>query len=104
MCRMRFWDITKGNAMRVFNWLLGPEAEGERDYTHLLARWLFLRGLGVIYFSAFYSLLFQIKGLIAPLGILPAPAYLAAVAAQLPAWQPCSFAPTLLSFSSSHPP
>ncbi len=87
--------------MRVFNWLLGPEAEGERDHTHLLARWLFLRGLGVIYFSAFYSLLFQIKGLIGPRGILPAPDYLAAVAEQLPGWQRWWFAPTVLWWSSS---
>ena len=31
---------------------------------HFLARWLFLRALGLIYFSAFFALLFQIRGLI----------------------------------------
>ena len=36
----------------------------------ILARWIFLRALALIYFSAFYSLLFQIKGLIGPQGIL----------------------------------
>ncbi len=41
---------------------------------------LFLRALAAIYFSAFFSLLFQIKGLIGPAGILPAQDYLAAVA------------------------
>ncbi len=46
----------------------------------LLARWLFLRALGVIYFSAFYSLLFQIRGLIGNNGILPATEFLEAVA------------------------
>lgn len=46
----------------------------------LVARWLFLRALGAIYFSAFFSLAFQIKGLIGPQGILPAQQYLAAVA------------------------
>ena len=46
----------------------------------LIARWLFLRALGLIYFSAFYSLLFQIRGLIGPEGILPASEYLAAIA------------------------
>jgi hypothetical protein len=46
----------------------------------LIARWLFLRALGVISFSAFYSLLFQIRGLIGHEGILPANEYLQAVA------------------------
>ena len=42
----------------------------------LRPRWLFLRALGLIFFSAFYSLLFQIQGLIGPEGILPARDYL----------------------------
>ncbi len=46
----------------------------------LLARWLFLRALGLIYFSAFYALLFQIRGLIGNNGILPATEFLEAVA------------------------
>jgi hypothetical protein len=46
----------------------------------ILARWVFLRALALIYFSAFYSLLFQIKGLIGPQGILPADGYLRAIA------------------------
>ncbi len=46
----------------------------------LIARWLFLRALSVIYFSAFYSLLFQIRGLIGNNGILPATEFLEAVA------------------------
>lgn len=46
----------------------------------LIARWLFLRALGLIYFSAFYSLLFQIRGLIGDNGILPATEFLEAVA------------------------
>src|SRR5579863_2850060 len=63
--------------------------------THLWPRWIFLRALGLIYFSAFYSLIFQIKGLIGPNGILPAGDYLEAVSAALHGsrfW----FAPTLL--------
>jgi hypothetical protein len=87
--------------MRVLNWLLGPEAAGERDNTHLLARWLFLRTLGLIYFSAFYSLLFQIKGLMGPRGILPAADYLRAVAEQVGGFKQYWFAPTLLWSSSS---
>jgi len=38
----------------------------------LRARWLWLRALGAIFFSAFYALWFQIHGLIGPAGILPA--------------------------------
>ena len=66
----------------------------------LVSRWIFLRALAAIYFSAFYSLLFQIKGMIGPEGIQPARDYLAAVAQQFPAtkfW----FAPTLFWISSS---
>ena len=57
--------------------LFGP------DFTlpgYLCARWLFLRALGLVFFSAFYSLVFQIRGLIGPNGILPARDYLAQVA------------------------
>ncbi len=46
----------------------------------ILARWVFLRALALIYLSAFYALLFQIKGLIGPDGILPATGYLRAAA------------------------
>src|SRR5204863_13053 len=42
----------------------------------LTARWLWLRALGAIFFSAFYALWFQIHGLIGPRGILPARDYL----------------------------
>jgi hypothetical protein len=77
---------------------------GSRDGAagRLTPPWIFLRALAVIYFSAFYSLLFQIKGLIGPAGILPAHDYLAAVAQQYPSaklW----FSPTLFWLSpSSH--
>ena len=66
----------------------------------LIARWLFLRALGLIYFSAFFSFVFQIKGLIGPQGILPAGPYLEAVAHSLGHWQRVWYAPTLLWFSS----
>jgi hypothetical protein len=46
----------------------------------ILARWVFVRALALIYFSAFYSLLYQIKGLIGPQGIEPAGNYLRAIA------------------------
>ena len=66
---------------------------------HLWPRWLFMRALGLIFFSAFYSMIFQIRGLIGPDGILPAGAYLNSV------WQYMGvrgywFAPTLLWFAS----
>jgi hypothetical protein len=62
--------------------------------THLIARWLFLRALGAIYFSAFFSLLFQVRGLIGSHGILPAAPYLETLRPQgaLRFW----YAPTLL--------
>ena len=66
----------------------------------LIPRWIFLRALAAIYFSAFYSLLFQIKGLIGQQGILPAHQYLAAVARALGGaryW----YAPSLFWLSSS---
>ncbi|HWS18805.1 MAG TPA: lipase maturation factor family protein [Candidatus Elarobacter sp.] len=83
-------------------WLLGPEAPAESPRTHLLPRWIFLRALGLIYFSAFYSLVFQIKGLIGPNGILPATGYLADVANYYPGLQRFWFAPTLLWFGSGN--
>jgi hypothetical protein len=83
--------------LRAFRWLFAPmEAESRR----IIARWLFLRALGAIYFSAFFSLVFQIRGLIGPQGILPAGPYLRAVAQSLGSWQRFWYAPTLLWFSS----
>jgi lipase maturation factor 1 len=67
----------------------------------LIPRWLFLRALGFIYFSAFFSLVFQIRGLIGPAGILPANEYLQTVAHSLGHFTRLWFAPTLLWFSSS---
>jgi lipase maturation factor 1 len=83
----------------AFRWLFDGR-RGPRG--RLIPRWIFLRALALIYFSAFYSLLFQIKGLIGPEGILPAQQYLKAVAENLGLaryW----YAPSLywISFSSS---
>jgi lipase maturation factor 1 len=64
-----------------------------------VARWIFLRALGVIYFSAFFSLLFQILGLIGPQGILPAGEYLKNIAAQV-GLERYWYAPTILWLSS----
>jgi lipase maturation factor len=83
-------------------WLLGPEAPAEGPRTHLLPRWIFLRALALIYFSAFYALLFQIKGELGPHGILPATDYLSQVADYFPGLQRFWFAPTLFWFSSGN--
>jgi len=64
------------------------------------ARWIWLRCLGGIFFSAFYSLYFQIHGLIGAHGILPAFQYLEAVHRAL-GWKGYWYAPTLLWIDSS---
>ena len=84
----------RGNIVR---WLFDSRC-GPAD--RLIPRWIFLRTLALWYFSAFYSLLFQIKGLMGPQGVLPAEDYLAAVARALGPrrfW----FAPSLFWVSSS---
>ncbi|MGA8144374.1 MAG: lipase maturation factor family protein [Candidatus Acidiferrales bacterium] len=85
------------------NWLLGPEPVNEKRPGHFWARWVFLRALGLIYFSAFYSFLFQIKGLIGPTGLLPAADYLQAVTSAIPGILRFWFAPTVLWINSSNP-
>jgi hypothetical protein len=81
----------------VVGWLFdGERAAADRS----IPRWLFLRALGGIYFSAFFSLVYQIRGLIGPEGILPARPYLQAVARSLGSWERLWYAPTLLWFSS----
>jgi hypothetical protein len=72
-------------------------AEGPVD--HLIARWLFLRALGLIYFSAFLALLYQVRGLIGTQGILPAGEFLQSL--HRIGWLRFWYAPTLLWFSSS---
>src|ERR1700756_940152 len=78
-------------------WLFDSE-HGATD--RLIPRWVWLRALGGIYFSAFFSLVFQIRGLIGPQGILPANEYLQAVAQSLGHIRGLWFAPTVLWISS----
>src|SRR5215472_12637156 len=100
-------DLSPASALR---WLFASEQSknGSKDpplqpqgaVGKLLPRWIFLRALGLIFYSAFFSLVFQIRGLIGPQGILPAGEYLQAVAERfghIGYW----YAPTLLWFSSS---
>src|SRR5260370_16586984 len=89
---MRDWSLGS-----VVGWLFDSEG-GASD--RLLPRWIFLRALGLIYYSAFFSLVLQIRGLIGPHGILPAGEYLQAMAERFGHagyW----YAPTLLWFSST---
>ncbi len=77
--------------------LFGPDREPPG---YLAARWLFLRALGLIFFSAFYSLAYQIRGLIGPNGILPAQDYLVQVTRVIGSarfW----YAPTVFWWSAS---
>ena len=83
--------------MNGFRWLFdgrrGPRGQ-------MIPRWIFLRALALIYFSAFYSLLFQIRGLIGPAGILPTRDYFANIAQQL-GLERYWYAPSLYWISSS---
>jgi lipase maturation factor len=66
----------------------------------LWPRWLFLRALGLIFLSAFYSLAFQIHGLIGERGILPAGEYLQQVRTMIGGVRAVWFAPTVLWFGA----
>src|SRR3954465_15004 len=81
---------------QAFEWLLGPAGPAVNPRTHLLPPGIFLRSPGGLYFPAFCSLLFQIKGMIGPHGILPVGGYLGDVANYYPGLQRFWFAPTLL--------
>lgn len=80
---------------QLVRFLLGPSSG------QIGVRWLFLRALALIYFSAFFSLVFQIQGLIGPRGILPAGTYLQELA-QAIGWRKYWLAPTLLWLGSGH--
>jgi predicted DCC family thiol-disulfide oxidoreductase YuxK len=64
---------------RLTRWCWGRHVEAP---DHFLMRWLFLRGLGLIYLVAFVSLWTQADGLIGHNGILPADQFMPAVAQQ----------------------
>ncbi|HEV2615375.1 MAG TPA: lipase maturation factor family protein [Candidatus Acidoferrales bacterium] len=85
-------------AAEIAKWFLGPESGA---HGHLGPRWIFLRALGLIFFSAFYSLVFQARGLIGPNGILPANFYLSAVGHSIHGLEKLWFVPSLLWLSST---
>jgi hypothetical protein len=89
----------KGLSAGRAGWLFQSQAGPANRF---VPRWVFLRALAAIYFSAFFSLLFQINGLIGPQGILPAQHFLEAIQRQtglLRFW----YAPTLFWISSGSP-
>ena len=100
----RTFDAPSGveRLQSAVNWLLGPEPVEASRPGHLWPRWIFLRALGLIYFSAFFSLLFQIKGLLGPNGLLPAADYLQAITSAVQGVARFWFAPTLLWMDSSN--
>src|SRR5438132_738269 len=82
-------------------------ARGSRDRTQRLRlplmlwpRWIWLRALGCIFLSTFYSLAFQITALNGPRGVLPAAEYLQAVQEVYGA-RAIWFSPTLFWLGSS---
>ena len=76
--------------------------KGQKSY--FLARWIFIRSLGIIYLIAFVSLWMQIQGLIGSDGILPAHQYLEATKSQVFGWGRFWFFPTLFWTDSSDGP
>jgi hypothetical protein len=99
LAQLRLYNAAMENGfVRAANWLLGPESD---EAGHLGPRWIFLRALGLIFFSAFYSLVYQAKGLIGPNGILPANNYLDAVAHSVHGLEKFWFAPSVFWLSST---
>ena len=68
---------------------------------YLWARWISLRALGLIFFSAFYSLAFQIHGLIGARGLLPVSGYLDVIRSALPSIKRLWFAPSMFWVGAS---
>src|SRR5437763_7463680 len=67
----------------------------------LWPRWIWLRALGLIFLSAFYSLAFQIRGLNGPRGILPAGDYLHELRSAVGLAEALWVAPTLFWLDAS---
>lgn len=81
--------------------LFAPDFDPGRSV--LWPRWIFLRCLGLLFFSAFYSLAFQIRGLIGPRGLLPAGTFLEQVAQAIPGLSRFWRVPTLLWMDTGNP-
>lgn len=70
------------------------------DEPSILVRWWFLRGLGLIYLSAFWSMMTQIIGLIGANGILPLQERLSSISQAYPD-EKYGYFPTLFWFGTS---
>ena len=84
---------------RIVNWLLGPESG--KTPGRLAPRWIFLRALGAIFFSAYFSLYCQATGLIGPNGVLPSNAYLNAIDRSVSGISKFWYAPSVFWLGSS---
>ncbi len=71
-----FFARRRGLLSAITRLLWGPTLGPDR---YEAASWIFLRGLGLIYFAAFASLAVQILGLVGSAGVLPLESYLRAV-------------------------
>src|SRR6202158_3244469 len=78
-----------------------PATDKDEAGGYLWPRWLFLRALGLIFFSAFYALAFQMHGLVGEGGILPAGLYLDRISTAFGPLSRIWFAPTLLWINSN---
>ncbi len=83
------------NPANTLHWLFS-RARSEAPRNRLIARWLFLRALGLVYGSAFFALLFQARGLVGTAGILPLDTWLQRVAQAYPGLARVWIAPTIL--------
>lgn len=83
-------------------WLRGTPASAaaSSQSTYYVARWAFLRGLGVVYLCAFGSLWAQVLGLVGSRGILPVADFIDAVSRALGP-ERYGLLPTLLWFDAS---
>jgi predicted DCC family thiol-disulfide oxidoreductase YuxK len=86
------------DAADKIEWLFSGRRSEPASY--VVSRELFLRGLGLTFLIAFWSLWVQMDGLIGSRGILPVSAYLQAIAEQYPG-QKYALAPTLCWLNSS---
>jgi predicted DCC family thiol-disulfide oxidoreductase YuxK len=92
-----FFARRRGLLSRVTQLLWGTALEGDR-YDAVI--WLFLRGLGLIYFAAFASLAAQVLGLVGSAGVLPVQSFLHA-AREYYGIAAYGIAPTLFWLNSS---
>lgn len=86
--------------MRILPQVFG-EKHGTDSAEHLIPRWIVLRALGLIFFSAFYSLARQVRGLIGAHGVLPVRDYLEHVGSAISGVARLWYVPSLLWLNAS---